>query len=128
MPHFILEYSANLDNDLDFANLFETLTNTAVATTFFPLAGIRCRAHRCEHYRLADGNPDFGFVHLQVKLGAGRTDEQQKSAADAIFAALKDQLRPLYEQRGLAISFAMSELPVILKYNHNNLRNYIDEG
>ena len=128
MPHFILEHSANLDDELNLSGLFATLTETAVATGVFPLAGIRCRAHRCEHYHLADGNPDFGFVHLQIKLGAGRTDQEKQGAAEAIFQALKDHLQPLYEQQGLAISFEMTELPVTLKYNHNNLRNYIAEG
>lgn len=107
------------------AGLFENLTDTAVATGVFPLAGIRCRAHRCDHYRVADGNPQFGFVHLQVKLGPGRTEQEKQDAAEAIFQTLKNHLQPLYDQRGLAISFEMTELPVSLKYNHNNLRDYL---
>lgn len=128
MPHFILEYSANLDNSIEFADLFGQLTDTAVATGVFPLAGIRCRAHRSDHYRIADGNPDFGFAHLQVKLGAGRPDEVKAAAAEAIFSTLSEYFKPLYETQGLALSFEMTELPVTLKYNHNNLRNYIANG
>ena len=125
MPHFILEYSANLDKEIEFSHLFEQIIDTAVATGVFPLAGIRCRAHRCEHYRIADGNPEFGFVHLHVKLGAGRTEEVKASAAEAIFATLTEYFKALYDKQGLALSFEMTELPVTLKYNHNNLRNYL---
>lgn len=128
MPHFILEYSGNLDSHIAFPDLFEQLIDTAVATGVFPLAGIRCRAHRCEHYRIANGNPEFGFVHLHVKLGAGRTDETKASAAEILFATLTEYFKVLHEQQGLALSFEMTELPVSLKYNHNNLRNYIANG
>ena len=125
MAHLILEYSANLDENLHIQALFENLIETAVATTLFPLAGIRCRAHRSEQYRIADGNPDFGFVHLHVRIGRGRSEEEKHSAAKALFDCLTDHLQKLYEQQGLAISFEMTELPESLKYNQNNLRNYL---
>ena len=126
MAHFILEYSANLDSEkLDIDSLFEKLHRAAVKTTLFPLAGIRSRAHRCEHFRIADGDPRHGFVHLQVKLGAGRSDDEKHSAAEAFFMVLGEHLNSLYQLQGLAISFEMTELPTILKYNKNNLRDYL---
>lgn len=126
MAHFILEYSANLKPDeLDLNTLFEKLHQAALATKLFPLAGIRSRAHRCEHFRIADGDATYGFVHLHVKLGAGRSDAEKKAAAESFFDVLGSHLNPIYEQQGLAISFEMNELPSILKYNKNNLRNYV---
>ena len=125
MPHCILEYSANLDESIDIPVLLKTLSAAAVETELFPLAGIRCRAHRCEHFLIADGNPNFGFLHLQIKIGAGRSDEAKKQAADSIFEALNAFLQPLSDRQGLAISFEMSEFPAILKYNKNNLRDYL---
>ena len=126
MAHFILEYSANLGQTaLALDLLFEKLHQTALDTALFPLAGIRSRAHRCGHYRIADGNPEFSFVHLQFKVGAGRTEQEKQIAAKAIFDTLSAHLQTLYEQQGLAISFEMTELPVTLKYNQNNLRDYL---
>ncbi len=55
MPHFIMEYSANLDDDLDIPALFEQLNDTAIATGVFPIGGIRTRAIRCEYYRIGEG-------------------------------------------------------------------------
>jgi 5-carboxymethyl-2-hydroxymuconate isomerase len=126
MAHFIIEYSANLEQaPLAIDRLFEKLHQGALDTGLFPLAGIRSRAHRCEHFRVADGNSDYGFVHLQVKIGAGRTDEEKQSAANVFFAILSDHLKALHDNQGMAISFEMTELPVTLKYNQNNLRNYL---
>lgn len=125
MPHFILEHAANLSNELlDLDNLFENLVEEAVATGLFPLAGIRCRAHCCEHFRIADGTKSFSFVHLNVRIGAGRSEAQKEHAAKKLFNVLKLHLAEIYEQQGLAISFELTELPTY-KFNHNNLREYI---
>jgi len=125
MPHFILEHSGNLTNEsLNLDALFERLVDTAVGTGIFPLAGIRCRAHNCEHFRVADGTASFGFVHLHVRIGAGRSEEQKADAAKILFAGLTDHLSAIYDSQGLAISFELSELPVH-KFNQNNLRDYL---
>jgi len=125
MPHFILEHSGNLDNEkLNVDKLFSHLIEQAVATGIFPLAGIRCRAHNCEHYRIADGTPSFGFVHLNVRIGSGRTEEQKASSAKLLFSVLTEHLSCLYESQGLAISFELTELPEH-KFNQNNLRDHL---
>ncbi|MDX2368540.1 MAG: 5-carboxymethyl-2-hydroxymuconate isomerase [Colwellia sp.] len=125
MPHFILEHSGNLTNEsLDLDGLFTRLIDEAVGTGIFPLAGIRCRAHNCEYFRIADGTPTFGFVHLHVRIGSGRTEEQKASASKVLFAVLTEHLAALYESQGLAISFELGELPAH-KFNHNNLRDYL---
>ncbi|MBL4764711.1 MAG: 5-carboxymethyl-2-hydroxymuconate isomerase [Colwellia sp.] len=125
MPHFILEHSGNLTNEsLDLDGLFTRLIDEAVATGIFPLAGIRCRAHNCEYFRVADGTTTFGFIHLQVRIGSGRSEEQKASAAKVLFGVLTDHLSAIYESQGLAISFELTELPVH-KFNQNNLRDYL---
>lgn len=48
MPHFIMEYSGNLNDDLDIPALFQQLNEIAIATDAFPIGGIRTRAIRCE--------------------------------------------------------------------------------
>ena len=125
MPHFILEHSGNLDNNvLNLDGLFSKLIDKAVGTGIFPLAGIRCRAHNCEHFRVADGTPSFAFVHLHVRIGSGRSEEQKASASKVLFGVLTKHLATIYESQGLAISFDLNELPVH-KFNQNNLRDYL---
>ena len=128
MAHFIVEYSANLDeNRLDLNGLFAKLHRAAVKTKLLPLAGLRSRAYRCEHFYVADGASQFGFVHLEFKLSSGRCPEKKQLIADALFATLTDHLQHIYDTQGLAISFEMSELPAI-KANKNNLRDYLTDG
>jgi 5-carboxymethyl-2-hydroxymuconate isomerase len=121
MPHFILEYSRNLEPELDVDRLFSELRAAALETGLFPPAGIRFRAYPCERYLVADGKPENGFVHLTLKLGHGRPLDVRRSAGEKLFSALTAHLNPLYETRPLAISFEMRELDPELSFKKNNL-------
>lgn len=121
MPHFIMEYSANLDNDLDIPELFRQLNETAIATGVFPIGGIRTRAIRCEHYRIAEGDPENTFVHLTAKVGAGRAPEVLKAAGDLVFETFTAFLQPVFERRYMSIGFELTELHPTLNYKQNNI-------
>lgn len=121
MPHFIMEYSANLDNDLDIPELFRQLNETAIATGVFPIGGIRTRAIRCEHYRIAEGDPENTFVHLTAKVGAGRAPEVLKAAGDQVFETFTTCLQPIFERRYMSIGFELTELHPTLNYKQNNI-------
>ena len=124
MAHFILEYSTNLDDKFDPGDLLGELVEAAVATGVFPRAGCRGRAHPCSEYYVGDGRAEFGFVHLQVRLGAGRTLDERQLAQDALLAVLQQHLGDLLSSQGLAVSCELVELPEI-KANINNLRDYL---
>ena len=58
MPHQIIEYSANLDADMDVDALVSAMHDTATGIDALPMAGIRTRAIRHDHYKIADGHED----------------------------------------------------------------------
>ena len=121
MPHFIMEYSANLDDDLDIPDLFEKLSATAVATGVFPLGGIRFRAIRCEHFRVAEGDPENAFIQLTAKVGSGRSTDTLKAAADKVFETFSEQLQPIYQKKFISIGFELTELHPVFNYRQNNI-------
>ncbi len=125
MPHFIMEYSANLDDDLDIPTLFEKLNETAIATGVFPIGGIRTRAVRCKHFRVGEGDPNNTFVHLTAKVGSGREPEVLKAAADKVFETFTAQLQPIFDRRFMSIGFEMTELHPVLNYKKNNIHEKI---
>jgi 5-carboxymethyl-2-hydroxymuconate isomerase len=126
MAHFVIEYSDNLGEDAEsIQSLLSALHQAAEDTGLFPLKGIRSRAYCCKQYRMADGNPQHGFVHLQVLLGAGRTMEEKQTAADLFFAVFTEHFSEHYNERGMALSFEMKELEPVLKFNKNNIQEYL---
>ena len=104
MPHLIVEYSANLERDLDIARLVAAIHAAALETGVFPVGGIRTRAERRDIFQVADGHADNGFIHVQARIGAGRTPEVRQKAAEHIFAVLKAQTAKVFANRPLGLS------------------------
>jgi 5-carboxymethyl-2-hydroxymuconate isomerase len=125
MPHQIIEYSTNLEPDLDIQGLVKVLHETAADIDAFPLAGLRTRAVARDHYRIADADTDNAFVHVVLRIAHGRTLQVQQAAGNEIFAALCDFLEPIYANGPLAISFEMQEINSDLRWKQNNLRAYL---
>tara|TARA_R110002110_G_scaffold406421_1_gene626536 strand:+ start:385694 stop:386062 length:369 start_codon:yes stop_codon:yes gene_type:complete len=121
MAHFIYEYSANLPEDiLDLPGLLEKVQNAAIASGVFPESGIRSRAIRCEHFRVADGAPDKGFINLSMKVGRGRELETRMQCAGLLFDTMLEHLQPLLAQQPVAVSYEMRELDEHVKFNHKS--------
>lgn len=127
MPHQIIEYSANLAPELDIDGLVAVLHETAAGIDAFPPAGLRTRAGKREHYRVADNHPDNAFVHVVLRIAHGRSLTVQKAAGDKIFAALCDYLAPIQSKSPLAISFEMQEIDPDRRWKKNNLRDYLEQ-
>ena len=121
MPHFSIEYSANLDKRVDMAKVVEVVRNAAVQTGIFPLGGIRVRTVRCEHYAIADGNPNLGFLDMVLRLGEGRDLATRKKAGEHIFKALSSYLDPVFAQSKFALSFDMQINDKETSWKRNNI-------
>ncbi len=81
MPHLTLEYTDNIDVDVQ--PLLARLHEEVVATGAINLKGIKSRAIKHTQYRIADGDPDYGFVHVGLLIREGRPIEVQKDANSA---------------------------------------------
>jgi 5-carboxymethyl-2-hydroxymuconate isomerase len=127
MPHFTLEYSANLDARVDIARVVEVVRKAAVETGIFPLGGIRVRAVRCEHYAIADGNPDLGFLAMVLRLGEGRDLAARKKAGEHIFKALSSHLDPVFAGSKFALSFDMQINDKETSWKRNNIHDVLQE-
>jgi len=123
MPHFTIEYSANLDAHIDMAKVVEIIRQAAVETGIFPLGGIRVRAIRCEHYAIGDGNPEFAFLDLVLRLGEGRDLATRKKAGEHIFRALSAHLDPVFARRKVALSFDMQINDGATSWKRNNIHD-----
>ncbi len=123
MPHFTIEYSANLDTRLDMRTVVEVVRRAAVETGIFPLGGIRVRAIKCEHYAIADGQPGYGFLDVVLRLGEGRDLATRKRAGEQIFGALSRHLDPVFASSKLALSFDMQINDKETSWKRNNIHD-----
>ncbi len=125
MPHQTIEYSANLEPKLDIDLLVRVLHETAASIDALPVGGLRTRAVAREHYRIADGHPDNGFINCFLRIAPGRAFDVRKAAGEKLFQALCDYLEPIYSSSPLAISYEIQELDADLRWKKNNLRDYL---
>ena len=123
MPHFTIEYSANLDKRVDMGAVVELVRKAAVETGIFPLGGIRVRAVRCEHFAIADGNAQFGFLDMVLRLGEGRDLATRKKAGEHIFKALSAYLDPVFANSKFALSFDMQINDKDTSWKRNNIHD-----
>jgi 5-carboxymethyl-2-hydroxymuconate isomerase len=121
MPHFSIEYSANLDSRLDMGEVVEVVRKAAVETGVFPLGGIRVRAIACEHYAIADGSPQHGFLAMVLRLGEGRDLATRQKAGEHIFRVLSDHLDPVFATSQFALSFDMQINDKETSWKRNNI-------
>jgi 5-carboxymethyl-2-hydroxymuconate isomerase len=125
MPHFTIEYSANLDAHIDMADVVELVRKAAVETGIFPLGGIRVRAIRCEHYAIADGKQAYGFLDMVLRLGEGRDLAIRKKAGEHIFKALSAYLDPVFAGSKFALSFDMQINDRETSWKRNNIHDVL---
>jgi 5-carboxymethyl-2-hydroxymuconate isomerase len=123
MPHFTIEYSANLDARVDMAEIVEIVRKAAVETGIFPVGGIRVRAIRCEDYAIADGDPRHGFLAMMLRLGEGRDLAARQKAGEHIFRALSDHLDPVFAGSKFALSFDMQINDKETSWKRNNIHD-----
>jgi 5-carboxymethyl-2-hydroxymuconate isomerase len=123
MPHFTIEYSANLDGLVDMGATVELVRKAAVETGIFPLGGIRVRAIRCEHYAIADGRKNYGFLDMVLRLGEGRDLTTRKKAGEHIFEALSAHLDPVFANSKFALSFDMQINDKETSWKRNNIHD-----
>src|SRR5512147_732709 len=108
MPHVTLEYSANLDFEVQ--PLLARLHTELVATGAVNLKGIKSRAIKHTQYRIADGNPEYAFVHVGLLIREGRPIEIQKEATQRVMAVLKETFGYRFEKGYLSLSVDIKEM------------------
>lgn len=121
MPHFIVEYSSNLEERADIAALCEEIRKVALTTGVFEAGGIRVRAYPARHFAIADAHDRNAFVHLQLRVGAGRSVERLKAAGETVFDALKAFFAAELGESHFGLSFEIAEIHSELSWKANSI-------
>ncbi|MEC4721782.1 5-carboxymethyl-2-hydroxymuconate isomerase [Noviherbaspirillum sp. CPCC 100848] len=126
MPHIWIEHSANLEGKLDLALLLTGVHSAAVNTRMFAEGAIRTRLQSIDQYRIGDGHPDNAFVHVVIRIAAGRDLQTRKQIGETMFAELCRLLGRQFDNMPLGLSLEVQELDAALNFKQNNLQDHID--
>lgn len=126
MPHLMIDYSVNVETDVDIGALCDTLRDVAASIDAFPLAGVKVRAVRVDHYAIADGNPEHGFIDISVRIREGRDTETKQNAAQKIFDAANEFVADVMRRRSLSLSLELRDIDAALSPKSGSIRKYLE--
>ncbi len=119
MPHLTLEYSDNIEVHVQ--PLLARLHEEVVATGAINLKGIKSRAIKHTQYLVADGDPDYAFVHVGLLIREGRPIEVQKEATQRVMKVLKESFGHLFQKRKLSLTVDLKEMREGIALTEHNI-------
>ncbi len=125
MPHIIIEFSANIEADVDMSAFCNALRETAISIDAFPMPGVRVRAFKAEHYSIANGDPAHAFIDMSIRLRGGRSFEVRQQALQQVFDSAKEFLEPVMSKRSLALSIEMRDISPELSLKTGTIRDHL---
>jgi len=117
MPHLVILYTPDLDADTDLSALCRSLADGMLGVKdeqgrqVFPTGGTRVLAYPAAHCAVADGQGDYGFIYLNLRMSAGRSDAVKKLVGDTLLARASSHLAPVFERRPLGLTVQIDETP-----------------
>ena len=147
MPHLVILYTLNLESKTDMTALCRALADTMIGQLdeagkqVFPTGGTRVLAYPAAHYAVADdgsagraagqalgwaggdaGNAgDYAFVYLNLRMGAGRSDDIKKEAGDALLTRARAHFDPLFAKNHIGITLQVDEGHEVYNGKHSNI-------
>src|SRR3954467_3130881 len=117
MPHCVILYTPNVDAMTDMGRLCRSLADTMLTILdeggkqVFPTGGTRVLAYPAAHFAVADGQRDYGFVYLNLRMGSGRSAAVKKRAGETVLAVAQAHFDPLMQQRLIGVTVQVDESP-----------------
>ena len=136
MPHLVILYTANLEEQTNMMALCRTLADVMLeqkdetGNQVFPTGGTRVLAYPAPHYAVADdgsagraagGTGDYAFVYLQLRMAQGRSSAVHKRMGDALLMATKAHFQPVFSQRHIGVTLQIDEGAEVFNAIHSNL-------
>jgi len=122
MPHITVEYSANVAKHHDIDALVSAVHAAAVGSPILPLAGLRTRAARRDHYQVATGAEDLAMIAIAVRIGPGRDAAAKTELIEALLDAAENHITADDGPLAIAWSIELNEIDADFRINRNRVR------
>jgi len=121
MPHVIVEYSKNLERNVDISELIKVVHDAVIATNAFPLEAVRTRGAPRNDFRIADGDPRNAFLAVVGRIAPGRPQQVRHELGKTLFDAIRDYLSDVSEAIPLSITVELQEIDQTSAFRHNSI-------
>ena len=134
MPHLIVLYTPNLENQTNIDALCRSLADAMLtvrdeqAQQVYPTGGVRVLAYPAAHAAVADGQRDYTFVYLNLRMARGRSAAVQQRTGEALLAAAREHLAPLFAARYLGLTLQIDEGQEVFDAKHSTIHPLFRKG
>jgi 5-carboxymethyl-2-hydroxymuconate isomerase len=134
MPHLVILYTPNLDAETDMTALCRRLADTMMEVKdesgkqVFPTGGVRVLAYPAAHSAVADGQRDYAFAYLNLRMGRGRSEAVKKQAGEALVASARAHFEPVFAKRFLGLTLQIDEGPEVFDAKHSTIHPLFAKG
>ena len=134
MPHCVVLYTPNIEARTDMTALCRALADRMLTLRdesgkqVFPTGGTRVLAYPAAHYAVADGQGDYAFIYMNLRMASGRSDAVKKAAGDAVLERAKAHLAPLFDKGLVGLTVQVDESPgQVYDGKHSTLHPYFNK-
>lgn len=111
MPHMTVEYTENIETNLNVNELLKEMNESLISHKgLFSPQGIRSRAIKLTDYLIGDGSNNDAFVHITLKIAAGRTEEIKKNVIDHLLDVVNKYFNTISQDNKITISLELLDL------------------
>lgn len=92
MPHIVVEYTPNL-GELPFDAMLAAVTRKLIGSPeVTEESDLKARVLRAEHYRVGTADAGRGFIHVQLRVLAGRTPEAKDDLSKRVAQGMQEHM------------------------------------
>jgi 5-carboxymethyl-2-hydroxymuconate isomerase len=134
MPHLVIMYTGNLASETDMNALCRSLADAMLAVRdehgqqVYPTGGVRVLAYPAAHFAVADGQRDYAFVYLNLRMGRGRSAAVKQRAGEALLGAARAHLEPLFARRYIGLTVQIDEGQEVFDAKHSTIHPLFRKG
>ena len=127
MPHLVILYTGNLETQTNISVLCRSLADAMLSVRdehsqqVYPTGGVRVFAYPAYHYAVADGQRDYAFVYLNLRMGRGRSGPVKQRAGEVLLAAAKAHFAPLFATSHIGITLQIDEGQEVFDAKHSTI-------
>ena len=86
MPHIIIEYAENIEDDIQIDSILMTIHQSIAESGLFKANQIKSRAYPFKEFTNAGGKETY--IHIQARIKSGRDSDNKKQLGEVVLAGL----------------------------------------
>ena len=110
MPHLTLEHSANIPSPTKPSNLMQSMHNVLHEVGGVKIENCKSRIRIADPFFISQGEENFAFLHLDVRLLEGRLLELKQKIGSALLEILKLEYETECQTRDIQITVEIRDI------------------